>query len=79
MVLHGTGHVKLSAELYLLSLVRLLYMALGLKTLCMGKSCQPMVRIPSVDVLLGSDLRATETSHDEQEQWKKLSKAVKQS
>lgn len=58
---------KLSAELYLLPLVRLLYMALGLKILWMGKSCQPMVKIPSVGVLLGSDLRARETPHAEQE------------
>lgn len=63
---------KLSAELYLLPVVRLLYMALGLKILCMGKSCQPMVEIPSVGVLLGSDLRARETSPAEQEQQKKL-------
>lgn len=49
---------KLSADLYLLPPVRSIYMALGLKILCMGRSCQSMVKTPSVGVLLGSDLRA---------------------
>lgn len=49
---------KLSADLYLLPPVRSIYMALGLKILCMGRSCQPMVKTPSVGVLLGWDLRA---------------------
>lgn len=46
---------NLSAEVYLLSLVGSLYIALGLKVLHVGKSCWLIVQMPSVvGVLLGS-------------------------
>lgn len=46
---------NLRAEMYLLSLVGSLYIALGLKVLHVGKSCRLIVKMPSVvGVLLGS-------------------------